>query len=217
MEKPFRDIAAGTRLIETMLWQPGRGVVLARRHRDRMCLSARKLGFPFDPSAFDAALDAIPQQASMRLRLTLDASGQFERSIAPAPAAAETWRIALAPDRLDSGDPWLRHKSTHRALYDHTRTMLPQHVDEAVFLNEKGHVCEGTITNLMIETGPDHWITPPLSDGVLPGVMRAELLASGTVKVASFTEADLRAAHRIRLCNALRGVIEVSDLTNWQN
>ncbi|WP_283644275.1 aminotransferase class IV [Marinovum algicola] len=215
MEKPFRDAPAGTRLIETMLWQPGQGVVLAKRHRDRMCLAAKALGYPFDPKAFDAALDAIPEAAPMRLRLTLDASGRLETSLAPAPAPAADWRIAIAPDQLDSADPWRAVKSSNRALYDRTRALLPQHLDEAIFLNQGGRVCEGTITNLMIDAGQGVWITPPLSDGVLPGVMRAELLAGGGLRVAGITEADLRAAPRIRLCNALRGVIEVSALTAW--
>lgn len=215
MEKPFRPAPAGTCLIETMLWQPGHGVMLARRHRDRLCLSARKLGFSFDPRAFDAILDAIAEEAPLRLRLTLDAEGRLEHSFGPAPEPANPWRIAIAPDRLQSGDPWLKVKSSNRALYDRTRAMLPPEIDEAIFLNEKGHLCEGAITNVMVEIAPDIWLTPPLSDGVLPGVMRAELLARGSLKVASLTEADLRDARRIRLCNALRGVIEVSGLADW--
>ncbi len=145
----------------------------------------------------------------------MDSSGRFDHTMAPAPEPASGWRIAIAPERLQSADPWLKVKSSNRALYDRTRAGLPQGIDEAVFLNEKGHLCEGTITNLMIETTPGQWITPPLSDGVLPGVMRAELLATGAIKVASFTAADLRAARRIRLCNALRGVIEVTGVTAW--
>ncbi|WP_417524032.1 aminotransferase class IV [Marinovum sp.] len=198
-----------------MLWQPGRGVALARRHRDRICLSARKLGFPFYPKAFDAILDAVVEEAPLRLRLTLDAEGRLDHSFAPAPKPAKPWGIAIAPDRLHSTDLWLKIKSSNRALYDRTRAQLPPEIDEAIFLNEKGHLCEGTITNLMVETAPDTWLTPPLSDGVLPGVMRAELLAQGSLKVASLTEDDLRAARRIRLCNALRGVIEVSGLADW--
>ncbi|MBV6637990.1 MAG: aminotransferase class IV, partial [Mameliella sp.] len=98
-------------------------------------------------------------------------------------------------------------------LYDDMRAALPQGVDEAVFLNEKGHVCEGTITNLLVRQG-DQWVTPPLSDGVLPGVMRAQLLSTGKVRVGSVTPDDLRTAMGLRMCNALRGQIE-AELVNW--
>lgn len=214
MEKPFRDIPDGTRLIETMLWRPGAGVALARRHRDRLCLSARRLGFGFDPAGFDAALAGVVGDAPQRLRLTSDRAGRLELTSHPLPAPADRWRVAIAPARLNSDNAWLRVKSTQRQLYDQTRAALPKGIDEAVFLNDRGHACEGTITNLMIARDGG-WITPPLSDGVLPGVMRAELLSRGEMRVAAITEADLRAAPRIRLCNALRGVIEVTELAPW--
>ncbi|WP_428400295.1 aminotransferase class IV family protein [Mameliella sp.] len=213
MEEPFRDVPAGTGLIETMLWQPGRGVILARRHRDRLCLSARKLGFPFDPQAFDDALEGIEGTEPLRVRTVLHSNGRIETTTAPMPSPAGVWRIAIAPARLTSKDPWLRVKSTRRRLYDDTRAALPDGVDEAVFVNEKGHVCEGTITNLLVRQ-EGHWVTPPLSDGVLPGVMRAHLLASGELRVGSVTPDDLRTATGLRMCNALRGQIE-AELVDW--
>ncbi|CUH81143.1 aminotransferase class IV family protein [Tropicibacter naphthalenivorans] len=205
MEEPFRHVPAGTRLIETMLWQPGVGVALARRHRDRMCLSARRLGFDFDPAGFDAALAGVTGDAPQRLRLTLGAEG-LEMTQGTVPPPATLWRVAIAPQRLSARDPWLGVKSTRRALYDSARAALPQGLDEVIFLNEMGQACEGTITNLLVKVD-GMWVTPPLSDGVLPGVMRAELLATGQARVASIPAAQLDRAPRLALCNALRGLI----------
>lgn len=206
MEKPFRDIPPGTCLIETMLWRPGAGVALIARHRDRMCRSARRLGFAFDAAGFAACVADVAGDGPLRLRLTLDAAGRFEITQAPAPAPAGVWRVALGTERLTSDDPWLQVKSTRRALYDRARAALPAGIDELIFLNERGHLCEGTITNLLVELD-GAWLTPPLSDGVLPGVMRAKLLARGALRVASLRPQDLARASRIRLCNALRGEI----------
>ena len=213
MEEPFRDVEPGTRLIETMLWEPGRGVALHRRHRDRLCLSARKLGFGFDPAGFDAALSGVDGADPLRLRLTLDAGGTIEMTSAAVPPPAALWRIAIAPGVLASADPWLRVKSTRRQVYDAMRAALPEGVDEAVFVNEKGHLCEGTICNLLVERD-GQWVTPPVSDGVLPGVMRAELLARGAVQVAHVPLADLARATGLGLCNALRGRI-AAKLVDW--
>ena len=213
MEKPFCEVPPGTRLIETMLWRPDTGVALARRHRDRMGLSARRLGFAFDPASFDAALANVDSDQPLRLRLTLGASGQIEITKAPVPPLAGRWRVAIAPAPLASANPWLGVKSTRRAFYDDWRAALPEGLDEALFLNEKGHACEGTITNLLVEID-GQWRTPPLADGVLPGVMRAEILSRGEVQEASLTLADLHRATRLRLCNALRGEIE-AVLVAW--
>lgn len=213
MEEPFRIIPIGTRLIETMLWSPGHGVSLQRLHRARMCLSARQLGFVFDPSKFDATVGRVVGATQLRLRLTLDREGQFEMTCADAPSRHEYWRIAVTPARLESSDPWRRVKSTNRRLFDEVRGALPEGLDEAIFLNEKGHACEGTVSNLLYELD-GRWYTPPLSDGVLPGVFRAGLLARGVVHEASVTLDDLRSASRVRVCNALRGLVE-AELISW--
>ena len=88
-----------------------------------------------------------------------------------------------------------------RALYDQSRAALPEGLDELIFQNERGEVCEGTITNVFFDRG--HGMrTPPLTSGLLPGVLRAELACPEEVLRAE----DLP---RVRLWvgNALRGLI----------
>jgi len=57
------------------------------------------------------------------------------------------------------------------------------------------------------------WWTPPLSAGVLPGVMRAVLLEDATpwlgapLRERMLTRADVVRAEAIAVCNALRGVV----------
>jgi branched-subunit amino acid aminotransferase/4-amino-4-deoxychorismate lyase len=43
--------------------------------------------------------------------------------------------------------------------------------DEALFTNEKGRILEGTTSNVFAISG-DTLVTPPVSAGLLPGVMR---------------------------------------------
>jgi 4-amino-4-deoxychorismate lyase len=107
----------------------------------------------------------------------------------------------MARERLNSADPWLGHKTTRRAVYDAARAALPQGLDEMIFQNERGEVCEGTITTVFFDRGQG-MRTPPLACGVLPGVLRADLGAAEEVLLA----VDLP---RVRLWvgNALRGLI----------
>lgn len=162
----------GLRLIETLLWD---GAALARRalHGARMARGAAALGWPLSPAAFDAALTGLPATPA-RIRLTADRDGRLQAEVQPLPPAKPLWRVALAPARLDSSDPWLRLKTTRRPAYDAARAALPAGLDELFFLNERGEVCDGTITTVFFDRGQG-MRTPPLSSGLLPGVLRESL------------------------------------------
>jgi 4-amino-4-deoxychorismate lyase len=138
------------------------------------------------------------------MRLTLDAAGEFEAVAAELPAAAKVWRLGLASARLRSDNPWLTVKSTRRAAYDAARLAMAEGLEEVLFLNERGEVCDGTITTVFFDAGQG-LRTPPLRSGLLPGVLRADLLAQGRVQEEVLTGEDLP---RVRLWvgNSLRGL-----------
>lgn len=202
MESPFCQ--PDLKLIETFGWD-GTAYPRLARHRARLQASAAALGFMFDPAAFCAAVPASPGADRLRLRLTLDRQGTIAVTISPLAASPPLWRLTLAPDRLTSADPRLAHKSTDRALYDHTRAGLGQGFDEAVFLNERGELCEGTITSVFFDCG-DGLCTPPLTCGCLPGILRGALIAQGQVREAVLHAADLPGT-RLFVGNSLRGLI----------
>lgn len=200
MESALRSGAGtpGLKLIETLRADcaPARMAL----HRARMAAGAAALGWSFDAGAFDRVA-AVDPADGLRLRITLDAAGRFDATQAALPESRSPWRLALAEARLTSSDPWLRIKSTRRAAYDAARAALPVGVDEVVLQNERGEVCDGSITTLFFDRGQG-MRTPPLSSGVLPGVLRAEMACAEEVLLA----ADLP---RVRLWvgNALRGLI----------
>lgn len=193
----------GLKLIETMLWDGGR-VARWPLHLARLCDGAAALGWPAPVAMAEAALRALPPSAPARLRLTLDAAGEAVIETAPLPPVRPAWRLGLAEARLWSGDPWLRIKSTRRETYDRARASLPAGLDELLFLNERDEVCEGTITTLFFDRGQG-LRTPPLTSGLLPGVLRAELAVPEEVLLA-------RDLPRVQLWvgNALRGLIPAS-------
>lgn len=208
MEEPFcADIPPGTRLIETFGLWPGEGARRWGAHRARMIGAAARLGFACAPERLDAAVAGLGAPvAPLRCRLTLDAGGAVEITSAPLGPAAGRWRVALAPERLCADDPWLRVKTTQRALYDRARAALPAGVDELVFCNTDGAICEGTITSVFVEMPDGARLTPALGCGLLPGVLRAEMLAQGW-REARLTPADLAAARAVLVGNSLRGLI----------
>lgn len=196
MESALREGGSepGLRLIETLLWD-GAGAPRWPLHLARLRRSADLLGW----SCPEVAPSGPDHPA--RLRLTLDRAGAVEWTVAPLPPAKAEWRVGLAVARLQSDDPWLRVKSTKRAAYDQARAALPEGLDEVIFLNERGEVCDGSITTVFFDRGQG-MRTPPLFCGLLPGVLRAELVYAEDVLRAE----DLPKV-RLWVGNALRGLI----------
>jgi para-aminobenzoate synthetase/4-amino-4-deoxychorismate lyase len=65
-------------------------------------------------------------------------------------------------------------------------------------------VTETTRANIAIRSG-GRWVTPPLTDGLLPGCERAALVADGTLEEASFGIEDLEGAASVAFLNSVRG------------
>lgn len=213
MESPLRGhVPTGTQLIETFGAFPNTGPANVTRHLQRMERTAVRLGFPFDTTAAQDCVAGINPQTPLRCRLTLDQSGQFNLTTAPFDPAPLQWTIAIADQTLRADDPWLAHKTTQRALYDSTRATLPTGIDEMIFENERGEICEGTITNIFVTLEDGTTLTPPLRCGVLPGIFRQMQLETGKVREGIVTRDMLRGARAIYLGNALRGKIQVRFL-----
>ncbi len=197
-------------LIETLLWTRGEGFWLVEGHRARMAASASSLGFDFSLKDFEAALARVGSGAeakALRVRLVLSRDGAIALSFAPyvAEPPEKIWRVAVAPQRLDSRDPLLRHKTTRRAVYENA--LAASGADEAIFLNERDEICEGARTNVFVERD-GVLLTPPLASGLLPGVLRASLLAEGRARESLLRLGDLREG--FFLGNALRGLLRAS-------
>ncbi len=163
------------RLIETLGWD-GAALVRGERHLARLARSAARLGWECDVEAARAALLA-GRKGPARLRLTLGRAGDLAVTEGPLVPLANPWQVGLARERLVAGDPWLGIKTTRRAVYDAARAALAEGLDEVVFQNERGEVCDGTITTLFFDAG-EGMCTPPVSSGLLPGVLRDEMLES---------------------------------------
>jgi 4-amino-4-deoxychorismate lyase len=209
VESSFSDpIPPGTRLIETFGWHPGRGVARLETHLARLSASARVFGYPVDPAHIAALIASLSGDKPLRCRLTLGRDGVADLTWSHLPAPSQRpWRVGFAGPRLTASDVWLRHKTTQRALYDRARDHLPAGIDELLFLNDRGEVCEGTITSLFVTCADGRRVTPPLSSGCLPGILRAELLAAGAAEAAVVTPEMLESATAVHLGNALRGQI----------
>lgn len=196
-------------LIETLAYKEG---IWPRRdrHLRRMRDSAKTLGIPFNLSRAVEALQVAAAASSAlvcRLRLRLQEDGTLVAEAHATSQRVEPLRFLVSGRRVSSSDPLNRHKTDWRDAYEEEYAWAnARGADEAILLNERGEICEGTRTNVFIERG-GRLLTPPLSSGALGGCLRAELLASGQCEEAVLTMTDLQHADRIFLGNSLRGLI----------
>ena len=203
-------------LFETMHASREEGARHSVRHLQRLQNSADFFGFTFD---VDVAHGLLQQHCAQlapgvpyRLRLALMQSGVLQISSSPITPLAGKVRINIAPQRMCADDLFLRHKSSVREVYDAAwRAAEQQGAFDMLFFNEADLLTEGGRSNVFVKLA-GRWFTPPLEDGVLPGVMRAVLLDDPTWNASErhLTLDDLRGAEEVIVCNALRGVIPVT-------
>lgn len=88
--------------------------------------------------------------------------------------------------------------------------------DEAVRLDATGHAVEGATCNLFI-VQHGTVATPPIDRGVLPGIVRARVLAlcareGIATRLRELSLRDLRAAQEVFITSSLRGVVPVTRI-----
>ena len=189
-------------LIETMRFDPDSGIALLERHLARMKASAAAFGFEFDRHAARNELQAATfrLRAPARVRLLLAPSGAVAIGIAPLPQTPEgPVRVAVLPREAAPDDFRLAHKTSRRDIYARDPEAW-----ETVYIDADGFLTEGSFTNVFVERD-GVLVTPPLARGLLPGVLRAELIESGRAVEGELTPADLAGGFLVG--NALRGLV----------
>jgi 4-amino-4-deoxychorismate lyase len=203
-------------LIETLRYEPDAGFIRLRLHLARLSRSAGRIGFPKPIDAAAKLNEAVAgATTAQRVRLTFDRDGNIAVTTASfAPLAPDTvWTIRIADQRLDSSDKLLRVKTTRRTVYETARAEYPtSQADELIMLNERGEVCEGTITSVFLDDGSGTLRTPPISCGLLAGVLRTELICQRKARVGRITLDDLSSG-QLYVGNSLRGLIATRLIT----
>ncbi|HEY1125208.1 MAG TPA: aminotransferase class IV [Sphingobium sp.] len=188
-----------------MAFDPESGLPMLERHLARLNRSADALGFRFDRHALrnelQAATFALTKPA--RIRLLLGPTGEVAIEVGDRLAWPQAIvPVSIVPRGTDADDPRLRHKITDRSLYD--AALRAGGTFEVLLIDADGYLTEGCFSNIFVERG-DHLVTPPLSRGLLPGVLRQSLLDLGEAEEADLRPRDLENGFFIG--NAARGMV----------
>jgi branched-chain amino acid aminotransferase len=219
----------GRGVFETFRARPGERPFQLDRHMARMASGARLLGIAPAPTTeeIEEASQVLVGRCGLddaRVRVTLlarTASGdRYDRCLiiqaAPLVYAEQRYTEGVAAIvssiRRDEGSPLSRIKSVSRlesALAgDQARGAG---VFDSLLLNHAGRVAEGSITNVFAVTG-GVLVTPPVSEGALPGITREAVLelSRGAGMLANerpLENGELLGAEEVFLTNAVRGIL----------
>lgn len=181
-------------------------------HLARMVEAAQHFGYPWQPAAVHACLQALAAQhgsGPWRVRLLLDRFGQPRAEAFALQPTATPVRLQLATRPLaEAHGEWVRFKTTRRAHYAAFAPTPDSGIFDTVLFNAEGEITESTFGNLAMQMDDGRWLTPPLACGLLPGVGRAVALREGRVQEGVVRVQDLHRVRRWAFINSLRGWLD---------
>ncbi len=218
-------------LIETILWQAKDGFLHLNQHLQRLRDSALYFSYPLNIDRLSQRLLAMAENwaallPSRRLRVLLFRDGTTDiTAVECGPPATfslskRSWAgggskqdmlplIQISPQKTNSNNIYLYHKTTLRELYNKERQRAGRDgLYEIIFCNERDEITEGTISNIIIRR-QGRFFTPPVECGLLPGIGRQMLIEGRQISEEVLTPGDLYAAESIYFLNSVRGLVEV--------
>ncbi|BHH84061.1 chorismate-binding protein [Desulforhopalus sp. 52FAK] len=221
-------------LFETMLWQKESSFYLLEEHLARLARGAEYFKFSFDPLLIRQQLATHASSftaEALRVRLVLEKDGQISITATECdrplfirlPAAKDLGARPISgsvrcvtTSTADLG-PYIYYKSSRRAMYDSEfKKVLERGETDALFFNDQNELTEGCISNVIV-LKDGCYFTPPVQCGLLPGVMREQLLLQGEdspmVKEKVLLKEDIENCDAVFICNSVRGVVRVNVLT----
>ena len=211
------DMPLPFQLIETLYYRPTYGIRHIESHLARLQNSASVLGFKIDiKDIHQQLLQAIAlhtDHPTYKIRLMAYKDGSINMSLQPIHETALCTPLTLALEyktTMDACNILLQHKTTAASVRGVYQNIMSRHKSKQpydVLVRNKEHaLTEGTKTNVFV-VKDGTWYTPAQNSGVLPGVMRQQLIQKKQVRTDQrLSFEDLHKADEIWLSNALIGV-----------
>jgi branched-chain amino acid aminotransferase len=238
MDVPFygnRGLFYGDGLFETIKVVDGKPLFL-KDHINRLIHGCKLLGLKIPDGCNEVAIKNMISNTTVtnsRVRLTVwrHSSGFY------LPDSNETsWLLTFSMEDQGAGPyhsshvvlalyhenrkplGWLSNiKSLNGLIYvASAQFALSKNANEALILNSDGNIAEATSSNIFVRSA-DRWVTPPLSEGCLDGVMRKNLIRimqkSGIPVIEKeLSQDDVLKADEIILTNVIKGIRQVSEI-----
>ncbi len=203
----------GFDLLETLLLNGE--FLYAKEHILRMQSSADYFGYPFSAEKLEGLMGQIQKELDgenkFKVRILLGSTGELQWDYAVIESDVQTSEALLFSDSpVDEKNTLLFHKTTHRPWFKGAvEEIRANRCFDVVYVNSKGEITEGARSNIFINTNGNMY-TPPVSCGLLPGVLRNDLLQKGRCKEKILYKDDILGADTVYCGNSVRGLVKVS-------
>ena len=203
-------------IFETMLWTSGE-IIYLEDHLQRLKNSCEYFSVPYFEDEIRLIIDSQNlERQNYRLRLSIDVEGNPKLDSVPINKGwgKDKLKIVLSESKLNTKDPYLYHKTDCRGLYNKEFKLAQEKgYDEAIYLNEKGELCEGAISNIFLKVS-GVWKTPSLKSGLLPGTWRKNKIDDLKAVETTLTVEDVKSAEAVMIGNSVRQGGEVVQIVS---
>lgn len=196
-------------IFETLLWTQEIGYQNLEMHLTRLKNAAQHFGMRFGENYIRHMLKTTAENIAWdkaRIKISINEASD-EVAIFEFENDERDWKITLSKTIINIDNTWIYYKTTNRKIYDNEwQEYKAKGFDEVIYQNEKGELTEGSRTNIFIDFGDKKLATPPISCGLLNGILRQKLIESGVAYEKILHPDDLNAAQHIYVGNSLRGL-----------
>jgi branched-subunit amino acid aminotransferase/4-amino-4-deoxychorismate lyase len=205
--------AAGSGIFETLRVEDGK-VFALHRHHCRAKETAEKLGFPIPTEEFVAkeSYEVIQAEdfALGRLRWHFDKNGEFTISYVAFEQPETAAKLNFHDKRSENYD--IRNKEFPYKNLEILNEAKKAGYDDSIILSADGQLTETSMATLLLKID-NNWITPPLSSGILNGVVRALVLEAGLAQVRKVKENEVEKIQSGLLLTSLRNAQNIAEIS----
>lgn len=197
-------------LLESLKLENGRYPLLPY-HLERLKNSAVYFNFPGNIADVERQLKGLAEAhptGLYKVRLLLDKQGKAAAEAQETVPIEGPIMCELADSPMDSKNPFLFHKTTHRQVYEAYPKKSVQSFSILLW-NESEEITEFTIGNVVVEKD-GKFFTPPVSCGLLNGTFRQKLLDNHDIKESVIHKNDLDTFDAVFFINSIRGWLKVT-------
>ena len=204
--------ALGSGIFETIRVEEGEAFGV-HRHHCRAKESAKKLGIAIPTEEFvsDASYEVIATEDFKvgRLRWHFDTDGEFTISYAEYQDPTTPAKLMIFDEREPNYS--IQNKEFPYKNLEMLDRARAANFDDGIIVRSDGQVAESSMATLLFKID-GQWVTPPLSSGILNGVVRALVLEAGLAQVKRIDIEELPAVRSGLLLTSLRNAQNIGSI-----
>jgi para-aminobenzoate synthetase / 4-amino-4-deoxychorismate lyase len=206
-------------IFESLLWK--NDFLYVVDHIERLHDTARYFKYPLDRlkliSVLKSLAHSFEKAGSQKVRIFLDKNGIIRWDYAPIEdlSSRVCARVFVSRKPMDPLNPFLFNKTTFKPWYSQDAEKIRKGLCfDVIHVNSRQEVTEGSRCNIFMRKG-SMLFTPPIDCGLLPGVLRKNLLRRKNCSEAILKVSDLKKADAVYCGNSVRGLVEVK--IHWKS